>query len=97
MRKILRGQLALLVAVIVATGMTGAFIYSINSETSSGSVVKACYDPGSSLLRTVGSVASCGRSESAIDWAQFKSQGSIVLTSVRTTPVRRSHFGPIGP
>ena len=98
MRKILKRQLALLVAVIVAIGMTGAFVYSMNSGGSNSSVVKACYNPGNGQLRTVGSVTSCALSESPIDWAQVKSQGSIALTGApHATPARRSHFGPVGP
>jgi hypothetical protein len=97
MRTVRKWQLALLVAVIAAIGMTGAFVYSLNAGSSSSSVVKACYDPGTDQLRAVDSVASCARSESPIDWAQIGSQGSVVLTANQPIPVLMSHPGPVGP
>jgi hypothetical protein len=97
MRNVLRWQLALLVAVIAAIGMTAAFVYSINSGGSSSSAVKACYDPGTGQLRAVDAVASCTRSESPIDWTQVKAQGAVVLSGGYTIPVHMSRPGPVGP
>ncbi len=96
MRTVERGQLALLVAVVALLGISGAFAYSLTA-TGQSSAVKACFNPGSRNLRAAKSSNDCVRGESLVDWRQIQSQGSIVLPRGQASPVRMSHFGPIGP
>jgi len=97
MRKVLHGQLTLFVAIAILVVAAGALAYSAYPSSSSGSAVEACFNPGNGQLRVVDDMSNCNRGENAIDWKRVETQGSIVLSGSRTSPVLRSHFGPVGP